>query len=88
LPLGFVTFVATKVTKKRLSAERLPNRTGLCAANQAIPIVIGTGLQKFSPLRSHRPFLPQSLLSPAAAQATIVLPDFARSCSADGEEEY
>jgi hypothetical protein len=48
------------------------------------------GLQNVAPplaSGSLSPTLQQLLLCPCHAQATIVLPDFARSCSADGENE-
>jgi hypothetical protein len=57
---------------------------GLCPANQAKP-----GLQNLAPLAfalCHR--FGKYCYALAAAQATIVLPDFIRSCSADGNQEY
>jgi hypothetical protein len=52
----------------------------LCAANQSEP-----GLQTIALLRTRNPSLLQIFAMPSQrSQATIVLPDFIRSCSADG----
>jgi len=45
------------------------------------------GCNYFVLLRSYNLRFSKNLLCPATAQATIVLPALARSCSADGEEE-
>jgi hypothetical protein len=65
-----------KKYQKIKSAERLLCRTGLCPANQAKP-----GATKIAPLLVSP--ASQMLYAPAAAQPTIVLPDFTRSLSAD-----
>ncbi|MGN8071200.1 hypothetical protein [Mucilaginibacter sp. 22184] len=80
---GPVTFVATKVTKKAVTRNAsLPHRAFTLQTGQ------NQGCNYFAPLRSLI-FLrfSKNLLCPASAQATIVLPAFARSCSVDGEEE-
>jgi len=81
---GLVTFVATKVTKKAVSRNASFAAPGLYPANQAKP-----GTQKFRAiaLLAHAPRFSKTCFSPAAAQATIVLPDFIRSCSADGKRK-
>ncbi|NHA04593.1 hypothetical protein G7092_12340 [Mucilaginibacter sp. HC2] len=46
------------------------------------------GRNYFAPLRSRNPLrFSKNLLCPASAQATIVLPAFARSLSADGRRK-
>jgi len=80
---GPVTFVATKVTKKA-SAERLLCRTGplLCKSDRT------TDCNYFALLRSLvSRASAKTCYVPTAAQATIVLSDFARSLSADGGED-
>jgi hypothetical protein len=75
-------FVATKVTKKA-SAEML-----LCPQTFAQQTRQNQGCNYFALLRSLISFcFSKNLLCPAAAPPTIVLPAFARSCSADGKEE-
>jgi len=48
-------------------------------------VLIGKTL--YNKADTHRPVLQQNPNAPAAAQPTIVLPDFGRSWSADGEEK-
>ncbi|WP_221283380.1 hypothetical protein [Mucilaginibacter lappiensis] len=56
---------------------------GLCPANRTEP-----GLQLFCPtLFALFPTLQQKLANAPATQASIVLPAFARSCSADGKKK-
>jgi len=80
---GPVTFVATKVTKKAVSRNAsLPHMAFTPQSRQ------NHGLQLFAQLRSRKvPCFYKTCYAPAAAQTTIVLPTFTRSCSPDGEEE-
>jgi hypothetical protein len=78
---GFVTFVATKVTKKACQQKGFFAARGFCPANQAKPRAA-----------KHLPYFVRAKLmlrkhcyAPPRALPTIVLPDFARSCSADLE---
>jgi len=80
---GPVTFVATKVTKKAVSREAsLPHMafTPQIRQNHALQLFCATSFTHFPPLQQ------KLAMPPATAQATIVLPAFARSCSADGGE--
>ncbi|WP_426670566.1 hypothetical protein ACPPVU_04815 [Mucilaginibacter sp. McL0603] len=84
---GLVTFVATKVTKKAVSRNAsLPHRPFPCKSAKT------TGCK----MLPHCACLPVGRFAPGqcfdnycyalpALRATIVLPDFIRSCSADGE---
>jgi hypothetical protein len=74
---GPSSFSLMKKNQKIKSAERLLCAQGLCAANPAKP-----GAAKIAPMLMAP--ASQMLYAPAAALPTIVLPDFARSFSADG----
>jgi hypothetical protein len=80
---GPVTFVATKVTKKAVTRNAsLPHIAFALQTRQ------NQGCNYFAPLRSHiSQRFSKNLLCPTTAQATIVLPAFARSCSADGKKK-
>jgi hypothetical protein len=73
-------FVATKVTKKAVSRKAsLPHRAF------ALQISQNHGLQNVAPLRSRQADASTTIAMPFPAhKANIVLPDFTRSCSADG----
>ncbi|WP_426671291.1 hypothetical protein ACPPVU_08650 [Mucilaginibacter sp. McL0603] len=78
---GLVTFVATKVTKKAVSRNASLQHRAF-----ALQISQNRGLQNIAPLRSHQADASATIAMPFPThKATIVLPDFVRSCSADGE---
>ncbi|HEY4198345.1 MAG TPA: hypothetical protein VGM63_22545, partial [Mucilaginibacter sp.] len=69
-----------KVTKNQVS-RKASFRTGLCAANQAESRAVNFG----STIRSLSPHASAKLYYALSdTQAILILPDFARSCSADG----
>jgi len=69
--------------QKIKSAEMLLFPTGLCPANQAKPRAANNCPTSFA----HAPLLQIFAMPLQPHKATIVLPDFGRSCSADGEEK-
>ncbi|WP_377021477.1 hypothetical protein [Mucilaginibacter angelicae] len=80
-----------KRTKNQVSREASLRSPAPCAhCSRPLPCKPGrtTGCNYFALLRSHFPNASaKTCYAPAAAQATIVLPAFARSFPADGEEK-
>jgi hypothetical protein len=81
---GPSSFVLIQKNQKIKSAERLLFAQGLCPANQAKPV--RKSFRAFA-LLAHGPRFSKTCFPHAATQATIVLPDFSRSCSADGKKK-
>jgi len=78
---GYYFCLDTKDSKKSSQQKGFFAAQGLCAANQAKP-----GLLYFYPaIATHPAFtlLQKSAMPAITHRATIVLPDFARSCSTD-----
>jgi hypothetical protein len=83
LPREAVTFEAPKVTKSACQQRGFSVAPGLCAANHAKPqaaILLPCFAHAFPPLQQK---FANALSS---RMPTIVLPDFARSFSADGRD--
>ena len=78
---GPVTFIATKVTKRSSQQKCFFAAPGLARKS-----VRTTGCNYFAQLRTHNSTSSaKTCYAPSTAQAIIVLPAFARSCSADGK---